>query len=412
MPAVLKLLLHRASRTYVPKAWSLQSLVQSDLVPLNRSFPPNFSLCTVQLLGGQFLKRSCCCCCFPLLLTSTNRAPQLALSHTPRSWTRGIRSIQAEMAEQRYCVDYARRLAGCKKCKEKIVKGAVRIAKIVPNPFTESGGDMKEWYHVKCIFEKLEKARATTKKIEHITDLEGWEELQDPEKDVINQHIKELSAKVESTPKKKATVQTKLSPSGTLTSPQKITATTPSPSPKKFSGFTAKSGNAPSGTAHSSSLSAKRCDPNHKDCLLREFRKLCTMVSDKPSYLTKTQLIQNFLQKGTGGDGFHGDVYLTVKLLLPGVIKNVYNLNDKQIVKLFSRIFGSSQDDMVRDLEQGDVSETVRIFFEESKTFSPAAKSLLTIQEVDEFLSRLSNLSKEDEQQKALEDISCRLERA
>lgn len=51
-------------------------------------------------------------------------------------------------------------------------------------------------------------------------------------------------------------------------------------------------------------------------------------------------------------DKFHGDLYLTVKLLLPGVIKSVYNLNDKQIVKLFSRIFKCNQDAMVRDLEQ------------------------------------------------------------
>lgn len=43
---------------------------------------------------------------------------------------------------------------------------------------------------------------------------------------------------------------------------------------------------------------------------------------------------------------------MTVKLLLPGVVKSVYNLNDKQIVKLFSRIFRSNQDEMVRDLEQ------------------------------------------------------------
>lgn len=51
-------------------------------------------------------------------------------------------------------------------------------------------------------------------------------------------------------------------------------------------------------------------------------------------------------------DKFHGDLYLTVKLLLPGVVKSVYNLNDKQIVKLFSRTFRCNQDDMVRDLEQ------------------------------------------------------------
>lgn len=57
---------------------------------------------------------------------------------------------------------------------------------------------------------------------------------------------------------------------------------------------------------------------------------------------------------------------------------------------------------------QGDVSETIRVFFEQSKSFPPAAKSLLTIQEVDEFLLQLSKLTKEDEQQQALQDIASR----
>lgn len=39
-------------------------------------------------------------------------------------------------------------------------------------------------------------------------------------------------------------------------------------------------------------------------------------------------------------DGFKGDLLLTVRLLLPGVIKRVYNLQSKQIVKLFSRVSG------------------------------------------------------------------------
>uniref|UniRef100_A0A8D2PTD2 DNA ligase 3 n=1 Tax=Zosterops lateralis melanops TaxID=1220523 RepID=A0A8D2PTD2_ZOSLA len=294
------------------------------------------------------------------------------------------------MAEQRYCVDYAKRgTAGCKKCKEKIVKGMVRIGKIVPNPFTESGGDMKEWYHVKCIFEKLDKARATTKKIEDITDLEGWEELQDEEKETINKYIS-ANSKTGGTPKKKVIVQAKLTATGQLT--------TKDP-PKKFSGFSAKPKNSedgPANSAHKASLSAARCDPKHKDCLLREFRKLCAMVAEKPSYNVKTQIIQDFLRKGSAGDGFHGDVYLTIKMLLPGVIKIVYNLNDKQI------------EEMVRDLEQGDVSETIRIFFEQSKICPPAAKSLLTIQEVDEFLIQLSKLTKEDDQQSVLQQISRR----
>lgn len=57
-------------------------------------------------------------------------------------------------------------------------------------------------------------------------------------------------------------------------------------------------------------------------------------------------------------------------------------------------------------LFKGDVSETVRMFFEESKSFPAAAKSLLTIQEVDASLTRLAQLTKEDEQQTELEYIA------
>uniref|UniRef100_A0A8C1K944 DNA ligase n=1 Tax=Cyprinus carpio TaxID=7962 RepID=A0A8C1K944_CYPCA len=314
------------------------------------------------------------------------------------------------MAEQRYCVEYAKRgTAGCKKCKDKIMKGVVRIGKIVPNPFSESAGEMKEWYHVKCIFEKLERARATTKKIDDITELEGWEELQDEDKELINKHVSELAAKANATPKKK--VQAKLNNSGQLSAPLADPTVN---APRKFSGFTATKagssssspGPSPAKPTQGSALSAQLCDPSHKDCLLREFRKLCALVAEKSGYNAKTEIIRDFLTKGSGGDKFRGDLYLTVKLLLPGVVKNVYNLNDKQIVKLFSRILNCSQDEMVQDLEQGDVSETVRMFFEDSKSFPPAAKSLLTIQEVDASLSRLSQLTKEDDQQAELQDIA------
>uniref|UniRef100_A0A8C3AUS7 DNA ligase n=1 Tax=Cyclopterus lumpus TaxID=8103 RepID=A0A8C3AUS7_CYCLU len=291
-----------------------------------------------------------------------------------------LRQRFSDMAEQRFIVEYAKRgTAGCKKCKDKIPKEVVRIGKVVPNPFSESAGEMKEWYHVKCIFEKLEKARATTKKIEDITDLEGWEELEDQDKEIINKHVS-----VSAGPKKKTTpAKTNAGSSGS-----------PGPSSPSANG----SGGSP--------LSAQLCDPQHKDCLFREFRKLCAMVAEQNSYNVKTQIIEKFLRKGSAGDKFHGDLYLTVKLLLPGVVKSVYNLNDKQIVKLFSRIFRSNQDDMVRDLEQGDVSETVRMFFEESKSFPAATKSLLTIQEVDASLTRLAQLTKEDEQQTELEEIT------
>lgn len=58
---------------------------------------------------------------------------------------------------------------------------------------------------------------------------------------------------------------------------------------------------SPTKCAQKPSLSAARCDPQHKDCLLREFRKLCAMVAEKPSYNVKTQIIQDFLRKGSAG---------------------------------------------------------------------------------------------------------------
>ena len=41
-----------------------------------------------------------------------------------------------------------------------------------------------------------------------------------------------------------------------------------------------------------------------------------------------------------------------------------------------------SQKDMVENLEQGDVAETVKIFFEKSHNCPPQKKSVLSIQEV------------------------------
>uniref|UniRef100_A0A3Q2VLB9 DNA ligase n=1 Tax=Haplochromis burtoni TaxID=8153 RepID=A0A3Q2VLB9_HAPBU len=316
-------------------------------------------------------------------LSSVSQKHSLLPNYPPWLFLHQSFSNQPDMADQRFLVEYAKRgTAGCKKCKDKIQKGIVRIGKVVPNPFSESAGEMKEWYHVKCIFEKLERARATTKKIEDITDLEGWEELQDADKEIINKHVS----------------GTKATQNVNFTFLKSTKAGSSSSSPGASS--------SPAKASQGSALSTQLCDPQHKDCLFREFRKLCAMVAENNSYNTKTQIIEKFLRKGTSGDKFHGDLYLTVKLLLPGVVKSVYNLNDKQIVKLFSRIFRSNQDDMVRDLEQGDVSETVRMFFDESKSFPPAAKSLLTIQEVDASLTRLSQLTKEDEQQNELEDIA------
>ncbi|XP_035214812.1 DNA ligase 3-like isoform X2 [Stegodyphus dumicola] len=277
------------------------------------------------------------------------------------------------MANNRYCVDLAKRgVAGCKNCNVKIDKGLVRIAKIIPNPFTESGGDMKQWFHVRCIFEKLSRARATTKKIEGPDDLEGWDQLSDEHREEVLKCLSEFSSN--STPKKNL-------------------KKTPTKSVEK--------------SFDSPTIPDKPQSPS-KDDTLREFRKVCSKIAEEPSYKNKTAILSDFFSKGSDGESFKGDLFLWVKLLLPNVGKRVYNLQSKQLVKLFSEIFSVSYEEMLEDLEQGDVAETIKVFFESSKSFLPESKSTLTLQEVDSYLDQLTRVSKEMEQSQILTKVAKR----
>lgn len=86
------------------------------------------------------------------------------------SWVFGA---QLKMSDARYCVEYARTgRSGCKKCKQTIEKGVGRIGKITSNPFSDDGGEMKVWYHTRCMFETL-KVRGVTAIVECLQTLLG-----------------------------------------------------------------------------------------------------------------------------------------------------------------------------------------------------------------------------------------------
>lgn len=97
---------------------------------------------------------------------------------------------QHYMADNKFVCDYAKRgTASCKKCKQKIDKTLLRIAKVVPNPFGDGEGEMKQWFHPACIFETFQRARATTKIIQSLDDIEGSGDLKPEDKDLINKLI-------------------------------------------------------------------------------------------------------------------------------------------------------------------------------------------------------------------------------
>ena len=81
-------------------------------------------------------------------------------------------------------------------------------------------------------------------------------------------------------------------------------------------------------------------------------------------------------------DGFKSDIVLWCKLLLPGAVKRIYNLQSKQLIKLFARLLKQDENAMLEHLEQGDVAETVATFFESSSAIRPNLKTVVTIQEV------------------------------
>lgn len=274
-----------------------------------------------------------------------------------------------EGEEKPFCADRAKSgRAGCKKCKQKIESGSLRIGKVSPNPF--GSGKMKMWYHVNCMFEVFSKQRATTAKIESPDDVDGWDNLGEEDQEEILSHLPDSARRKKPKPKP-VTKQ-----------------------PEKAS--TSKA--ADDTVSVSSSNETSGSNEDHRDNAFREFRKLCMNVANASSYLTKTAIIKEMFTKGTGGDGFHGDLLLWCRLLLPGAVKRVYNLQSKQLVKLFSRLFGEDHDEMLEDLEQGDVAETICKYFERSTKVMPSKKTRLTIQEVDRFLEHLAKLTREEDQ--------------
>ena len=300
------------------------------------------------------------------------------------------------MSDTKFSCDYGKRKCNCKRCKQPIEKGCLRIAKVVPNFFDDGQGTMKQYHHVNCIFEAFSKARATTKVIEDASDLEGFCDLKDEDKAEIKEKIRSLmqSKNPKAAPSKKSTpTKRKASDSPKGVKPSKANSSTALPPP--------------------STVTSSRKNPNpsqaeSKDNQFREFRRLCGKIAEEASYNEKTNVIKRFLEKGSSGAGFNGDIYVILKLLLPGSIKRVYNVQSKQLVKLFSQVLEQDLDEMVTDLEQGDVSETVFKFFESSDNCPPLKKSNLTVHDVDAFLDKLSLVTKEDEQLKLLEKITRR----
>ncbi|APG58353.1 DNA ligase [BeAn 58058 virus] len=138
------------------------------------------------------------------------------------------------------------------------------------------------------------------------------------------------------------------------------------------------------------------------ECSYREFRKLCKNIANTSKYLDKTKIINDFLK-----DKDQKNVCLIVKMLLPNLNNNVYNLNDIQIINIFSEIFNHDKEEMINDLEYGFIENTIKTFFEKSNSnIVPIKKSILMLHDVDTFLNKLTTLTKYNDRYNFLKCIS------
>lgn len=265
----------------------------------------------------------------------------------------------------------------CKKCKKKCVQGELRIAKLSPNP--QASGTMKTWYHVNCIFETFSKQRPSTKRIiEGPKDIEGWEFLNDREKLDIAEKIKDCNKVFEAKFHKS----------------QKSHKRTKHES-KHVSHLSSR------GDSFSVSSSAETAAKEglHKDNYFRDFRTVAVNVANVTKSSDKIKIFRDLFTKGRDGTGFKGDVMLWCRLLLPAVMKRVFPLQTKQLIRIFSKLFHISDDIISAQIDpQSDVGQTIQSFFEQSERCKPVKKSTLTLFEVDDFLETLTTYSKEEEQ--------------
>lgn len=121
-----------------------------------------------------------------------------------------------------------------------------------------------------------------------------------------------------------------------------------------------------------------------------DFQNLCKKLGAEPSYTLKTQIIADFTKT------FKGDLYILCKFLMSRDDKRVFNIREKQFTKFLGREFGIELKELLEDLEKGDPGETARKYYQ--ATGKAKSTSTLTLLEVDQFMERLTQVTKEDEQ--------------
>ena len=315
------------------------------------------------------------------------------------------------MSDTKFALDYSKRPSKCKRCKKMFAKGDVRLAKLVPNFFGgEDDSELKQYHHIECLFDSFKRAKPKTRVIEASDDIQDFSAAKDHDKSKILEAIKEIEkVRKSKSPNKNAVSKTVISKSksdlsetGSDTDVDKRSSEEETSKAK----IVKKRKESSSDDESQEGKKAKSAEnENSEDNLFSTFTIICDQIAEESSHLKKTEILSNFFKKGLSGNGYKGNKYLFLKLIMPNTDNRVYNLNSKQLIKICSRIFSTDLDEMSDHLNKGDVSETCRHYFARFEDVSPLKVSKLTLSQVDDFLDKLVTVTRESEQEKTLRHL-------
>ena len=204
------------------------------------------------------------------------------------------------MSDVKFFVDYSKRLSKCKKCKLEIAKGDVRLAKLMPNFF---GGDdeMKQYYHIKCLFETFQRARATTRKIESADDIEDFKSIKEDDKKLILSCIEARGSSKSKATTASNSPSTKSSSKAT-TSKKTVEVKTDTES-SSSSDEEDKNAKRPKTAAvgDSDSDDGLKLDVDCDDNKFETFQKILEEITNESGNIKKTAILKDFFKNGISG---------------------------------------------------------------------------------------------------------------
>ena len=283
----------------------------------------------------------------------------------------------ADEDELPYAAQYA--VSGrskCKACKQSIEKGKLRIGtRVVIHDHSSL-----QWKCWPCW--------KVPRNLQTLEDIEGFQALEQADRDGIRQRVSQRDASQKVTSRKRAGI-------GQSTLSAWAGVTPPSAPARARAASTSSGGGGGAAAAAGGGASAGPGKPPE----FAEFQQLCDKIEAKSGYLDKTAVVRAALPEW--GDAH---LLLLVRMLLPANDKRLYNLKDKGLVKVLSRVFGADAGAMSDHLDScGDVSLTAAKYFSAKggakfSSGSGGGKGPILLEEVDTLLDELSVLTKEDEQ--------------